>query len=79
VSLLSFLVDLFVLFALVSLVALVVKQRRAGGIKLNLVFLVIVGLLLLSVFSMGKAIAIMFGVIVLLSLFISLLLTRRTT
>ncbi|MGD0176072.1 MAG: hypothetical protein ABSC50_04500 [Candidatus Bathyarchaeia archaeon] len=78
-SLLSFLVDLFVLFALVSLVALVVKQRRAGGIKLNLVFLVIVGLLLLSVFSMGKAIAIMFGVIVLLSLFISLLLTRRTT
>jgi hypothetical protein len=77
--LLSFLVDLFVLFALVSLVALVVKQRRAGGIKLNLVFLVIVGLLLLSVFSMGKAIAIMFGVIVLLSLFISLLLTRRTT
>ncbi|MGA8904930.1 MAG: hypothetical protein WB661_07970 [Candidatus Bathyarchaeia archaeon] len=78
-SLLSFLVDLFVLFALVSLVALVVKQRRAGGIKLNLVFLVIVGLLLLSVFSMGKTIAIMFGVIVLLSLFISLLLTRRTT
>lgn len=78
-SLLSFLVDLFVLFALVSLVALVVKQRRAGGIKLNLVFLVIVGLLLLSVFSMGKIIAIMFGVIVLLSLFISLLLTRRTT
>lgn len=78
-SLLSFLVDLFVLFALVSLVALVVKQRRAGGIKLNLVFLVIVGLLLLSVFSMGKAIAIMFGVIVLLSLFISMLLTRRTT
>jgi lipopolysaccharide export LptBFGC system permease protein LptF len=77
--LLSFLVDLFVLFALVSLVALVVKQRRAGGIKLNLVFLVIVGLLLLSVFSMGKAIAIMFGVIVLLSLFISMLLTRRTT
>lgn len=78
-SLLSFLVDLFVLFALVSLVALVVKQRRAGGIKLNLVFLVIVGLLLLSVFSMGRIIAIMFGVIVLLSLFISLLLTRRTT
>ena len=77
-SLLSFLVYLFVLFALVSLVALIVKQRKGGWFKLNLVFLVIVGLLLLSVFSMGKMIAIMFGVIVLLSLFISLLLTRRT-
>ncbi len=77
-SLLRVLVDLLVLFALVSLVALIVKQRKSGWFKLNLFFLVIVGLLLLSVFSMGKMIAIMFGAVVLLSLFISLLLTRRT-
>ena len=71
-------IDLLVLFALVSLVALIVRQRKAGGIKLNLIFLLIIGLLLLSVFSLGKIISIMFGVIILLSLFISLLLTRRT-
>ena len=71
-------IDLLVLFALVSLVALIVRQRKAGGIKLNLIFLMIIGLLLLSVFSMGKIISIMFGIIILLALFISLLLTRRT-
>lgn len=78
-SLLSVLVGLLVILAVVSLAALIVKLRKVGGIKLNLILLLIVGVLVLSVFSMGKLIAIMFGVIALLSLFISLLPTRQTT
>jgi hypothetical protein len=75
-SLLSLLEDLFILFAFVSLVAFFVRQRKSGGIKLNLILLVIVAVLLLSIFSLGRIIAIMFGIIVLLSLFISMLLRR---
>jgi len=76
-SLLSFLVDLFVLLVVVGLVALVVKLRNFGGVRFNLVLLLIVGFLVLTVMSLAKLVATMLGVILLLSIFIGLLLTLR--
>lgn len=76
-SLLSLFVDLFVLLVVVGLVALVVKLRNVGGVKFNLALLVIVGVLVLTVLSLGKLVAIMLGIILLLSISFSLLLTRK--
>lgn len=53
-SLLSILVDLFVLLAVVGLVALAVRLRNVVGVRLNLILLIIVGVLVLSVFSLGR-------------------------
>jgi hypothetical protein len=76
-SLLSLLVDLFVLLVVAGLAALVVKLRNVGGARFNLALLVIVGVLVLTVLSLGKLVAIMLGVILLLSISFSLLLTRK--
>ena len=76
-SLLSFLVDLFVLLVVVGLVALVVKLRNFGGVRFNLVLLLIVGFLVLTVLSLARLVATLLGVILLLSILFSLLLTQR--
>jgi hypothetical protein len=76
-SLLSPLVDLFVLLVVVGLVALVVTLRNVGGVRFNLILLLIVGVLVLTVLSLGKLVAIMLGVILLLSISFSLMLTRK--
>jgi len=76
-SLLSFIVDLFVFLVVVGLVALVVRLRNFGGVRFNLVLLLIVGFLVLTVLSLAKLIATMLGVILLLSISFGLLLTLR--
>jgi len=75
--LLSFIVDLFVFLVVVGLVALVVRLRNFGGVRFNLVLLLIVGFLVLTVLSLAKLIATMLGVILLLSISFGLLLTLR--
>ncbi|MGA2789420.1 MAG: hypothetical protein ABSF00_01485 [Candidatus Bathyarchaeia archaeon] len=75
-SLLSLVVDLFVLLVVVSLVALIVRSRNVG-VRFNIILLLIVGVLVLTVLSLGKLVGIMFGVILLLSISFSLLLTRK--
>ena len=74
---LSFIVDLFVFLVVVGLVALVVRLRNFGGVRFNLVLLLIVGFLVLTVLSLAKLIATMLGVILLLSISFGLLLTLR--
>ena len=76
-SLFSLLVDLFVLLVVVGLAALVVRLRNVGGVKLNLALLLIVGVLVLTVLSLGKLVAIMLGAILLLAVAFSVLLTRK--
>ena len=66
-SLFSFLVDLFALLVVVGLIALVVKIRNVGGVRFNLALVLIVGVLVLMVLSLGKLVAIMLGVILLFS------------
>jgi hypothetical protein len=76
-SLLSLLVNLFVLLVVVGLFALIVKLRTVGGVRFSLVLLLIIGVLVLTVWSLGKLVAIMLGVILLFLLSFSVLLARK--
>jgi len=73
-SLLSVISDLALVLALASLVAFLIRIRKQEAIKVNVVLLLIVGLLVLTLISMGQFTLRLLGAVFFLTILVSLLI-----